>query len=50
MSITNAEKSLESTKIWFFDQATKQSLSNSEPWKPWKYKQIWGLGPEPSCL
>ena len=25
-------------------------LSNFEPWKPWKYKQLWGLGPNPSCL
>ena len=29
---------------------TKQPLCNFEPRKPWKYKQIWGLRPDPSCL
>ena len=27
-------------------QSTKQPLSNFEPWKPWKYKQLWGLRPD----
>ena len=33
-----------------FGQTTKQPLNNFEPWKPWKYKQLWGLMPDPSCL
>ena len=31
-------------------QTIKQPLSNFEPWKPWKYKQLSGLRPDPSCL
>ena len=31
-------------------QTTKQPLSYFEPWTLWKYKQLWGLRPEPSCL
>ena len=30
-------------------QTTKQPSSNSESQKPWKYKQLWGLMPDPSC-
>ena len=37
-------------KICLFGQTTKQPLCNFEPWKPWKYKQLWGLVPEPSTL
>ena len=33
-----------------FGQTTKQPLNNFEPQKPWKYKQFWGLGPDPRCL
>ena len=33
-----------------FVQTTKQPLNNFEPQKPWKYKQFWGLRPDPSCL
>ena len=33
-----------------FGQSTKQPLNNFEPQKPWKYKQFWGLRPDPSCL
>ena len=33
-----------------FGQTTKQPLNNFEPQKPWKYKQFWGLWPDPSCL
>ena len=33
-----------------FGHTTKQPLSNFEPWKSWKYKQLWGLGPTPSSL
>ena len=33
-----------------FGKGTKQPLSNSEPEKPWKYKQLWGLRPDPSYL
>ena len=29
------------------DQNTEERLSNSEPQKPWKYKQPWGLRPDP---
>ena len=36
-------------KICLFGQANKQLLSNFEPEKFWKYKQL-GLGPHPSCL
>ena len=28
------------------DQTTKQTLSNFEPQKPWKYKQLSGLKPD----
>ena len=31
-------------------QTNKQPLSNFEPRKPWKYKQLWGLRPYPKCL
>ena len=31
-------------------QNTKQQLSNFEPQKAWKYKQLWGLSPDPSYL
>ena len=37
-------------KICLFGQTTKQLLTNFEPWKSWKNKQLWGLGPDPSCL
>ena len=30
-------------------QTTKQPLSNSEPQKSWKYKQLWGLSHDLSC-
>ena len=30
-----------------FDQFTKHSLNTFEPQKPWKYKQLWGLKPDP---
>ena len=33
-----------------FGQTTKQPLSNFEPQKPRKYKQFWGLRPNPSSL
>ena len=31
-------------------QTTTQPLSKFEHWKPWKYKQLWGLRPHPSFL
>ena len=31
-------------------QTTKQPLSNFEPLKSWKYKQLWGLGRDPGYL
>ena len=37
-------------KYSLFGQTTKQSLNNFEPQKPWKYKQLWELRPDPSCL
>ena len=33
-----------------YDQTAKQTLNNFEPIKPWKYKQLWGMTPDPSCL
>ena len=33
-----------------FGQTTKQPLNKFEPWKHWKYKQLWGLIPDPSFL
>ena len=33
-----------------FGQTTKQPLNNFDPQKPWKYKQFWGLRPDPSCF
>ena len=32
-----------------FSHFAKQLLSNFELWKFWKYKQLWGLRPDPSC-
>ena len=40
----------EYTKICLFGQTTKQPLSNFEPWQSWKYKQLWVMGPKPTCL
>ena len=31
-------------------ETTKQPLTNFEPLKPWKYKQLWGLRPGPLTL
>ena len=31
-------------------QTTKQTFSNFEPKKPWKYKQLWWLRPDPIYL
>ena len=36
--------------IGFFVQTTKQPSNNFEPQKPGKYKQFWGIRPDPSCL
>ena len=33
-----------------YDQTAKKTLNNFEPIKPWKYKQLWGMTPDPSCL
>ena len=33
-----------------YDQTDKQILNNFEPIKTWKYKQLWGLTPDLSCL
>ena len=33
-----------------FGQTTKQLLSNFEPWKNKKYRQLWRLGPDTNCL
>ena len=33
-----------------FGQTTKQPVNNFETQKPWKYKQFWGIRPDPSCL
>ena len=45
--MTNSEKVI---GIHLFGQTIKQPLSNFEPWKSLKYKQLRGLGPDPSCL
>ena len=37
-------------KISGFGQTTKHPLSSYELWKSWKYQQLLGLGPDPSCL
>ena len=31
-------------------QTTKPPLSNFGAQKPWKYKQLWGMSPDPSCF
>ena len=36
--------------IWSLGRTTKQPLSNFEPKIFWKYKQLWELRPDPSCL
>ena len=35
---------------WLLGHTTKQSLRNFDPKKPWKYKQLWGLRPDPGYL
>ena len=50
MSMKDAEKSLEYTSISLFGQTNKQYLNIMELGKPWKYKQLWGLGRDPSSL
>ena len=37
-------------KKLLFGETTKQFLSNFEPWKSWKCKRLWRLGPDPSCF
>ena len=37
-------------KICLIGQINKQLLRNFEPWKSWKYKQLWELGPDLSCF
>ena len=49
MSILNPEITVFLPDI-DYDQTAKQTLNNFEPIKPWKYKQLWGLTPDPSCL
>ena len=34
----------------FLGQTNKQPLSNIEPQKTWKHKQLWGLKLDPSCF
>ena len=36
--------------IGYLVKLLKQPLGNLEPQKPWKYKQLWGMRPDPSCL
>ena len=43
-------KLLHSSQTVLLGQTTKQALSNFEPWKPWKYKQLSGMRPDPGCL
>ena len=50
MSILNPENYCIYLSHRLLGQTTKQPLSNFELQKPWKYKQLWGLGPDPSCL
>ena len=46
----NAKNHWNTIKICFFGQTTTHLLRKFELWKPWKYKQIWGLGRDTSCL
>ena len=45
MPISNRENYCIPHRHKSFDQTTIQSLDNSEPAKPWKYKQLRGLRP-----
>ena len=49
MSILNSEITVFLADI-DYDQTAKQTLNNFEPIKPWKYKQLWGMTPDSSCL
>ena len=48
--MANVENHWNILKTCLIGQTTKQPLSNFEPRKSWKYKQLWGLGPDPSYL
>ena len=50
MSIWNPENYYIPCRYRLFGQTTKQPLSNFEPRKPWKFKQLWGLKPDPNYL
>ena len=49
MSILNPEITVFLAEI-DYDQTAKQTLNNFEPIKLWKYKQLWGMMPDLSCL
>ena len=34
-------------KICLLGQTTNQPSNKFEPWKSWRYKQLWELGPDP---
>ena len=50
MPILNLEKYRIPHRHMLFCQTSKKPLSNFEPQKLLKYKQLWGLSPDPSCL
>ena len=48
MSMMHAENHWNT--LFLFGENTKLTSGNFEPWKSWKYNQLWGLGPGHSCL
>ena len=50
MLILNTEITAFLADIGYFGQNTKQPLSNFKAQKTWKYKELWELSTDPSCL
>ena len=50
ISILNPENFFILRRYRLLGQTTKQPLSNFETRQRWKYKQLFGLRPDPSCL
>ena len=50
MSTLNPENYCIIRRYRLLGQTTQQPLSNFDRQKAWKYKQLWGLRPDPSSL
>ena len=50
MSVLNLENYCIPYRYKLHGHTTKQALSNFPPQKPGKYKKLWGIRADPSCL